>query len=349
MEQIAKIVRTQFGKEILASEQIHSGNSQVYKLTCGDDEHLIAKIYPDPNGDPRDRLGAEFGGLSFLWQHGIRSIPQPLYADSDLRIGIFEFIRGESIPAHSVSADDITSATSFLGDLASLIQFKDSFALPDASEACFSYLDYLESLQRRMDRYLDMPETTFLHGKARSFLQDELHPLFDSTRTWILRTLSDLGTSLNAKLEMNTRTLSPSDFGFHNCIRREDKTLAFVDFEYFGWDDPAKMIADFIHHPAMPLASSLNRQFHDQMFKIFKNDETLKIRVRLVYPVLGLKWCLIMLNEFLPGPLERRRNANGSVPLEEVLGTQLTKARTKLGEVKALFEIPSIHTKLEPA
>ena len=109
------------------------------------------------------------------------------------------------------------------------------------------------------------------------------------------------------------------------------------------------MIADFIHHPAMPLSSFLNKQFHDEILKVFRDDDTLKIRVRLVYPVLGLKWCLIMLNEFLPGPLERRRKANGTVLLEEVLHTQLNKARAKLNEVRNLFEIPTNHTELELA
>jgi thiamine kinase-like enzyme len=349
MEQITEIVKNQFGKDILSAEQIHSGNSQVFRLTCGDEEKLIAKSYPNSVDDPRDRLGAEYGGLSFLWQHGIRSIPQPLFADVDQRIGIYECIEGDPVPASSVTSEDITSASSFLGDLASLVQFDDSQNLPNASEACFSYLDYLESVQRRMDLYRGMPEESLLHKSAGTFLQNELHPLFDSTRMWILQTLSDLGSSLSKKLESGNRTFSPSDFGFHNAIRRPNGSLIFVDFEYFGWDDPAKMIADFIHHPAMPLSSSLNKQFHDQMLRVFRNDDTLKLRVRLVYPVLGIKWCLIMLNEFLPGPLERRRKANGSVALEEVLHTQLAKAREKLTEVRTLFEIPTNHTELEMA
>ena len=48
------------------------------------------------------------------------------------------------------------------------------------------------------------------------------------------------------------RVLSPSDFGFHNALRRPDGTIVFVDFEYFGWDDPAKMMADAMLHPGNP-------------------------------------------------------------------------------------------------
>ena len=41
------------------------------------------------------------------------------------------------------------------------------------------------------------------------------------------------------------KCLSPSDFGFHNVIVEKDKILRFIDFEYAGWDDPAKMVSDF--------------------------------------------------------------------------------------------------------
>src|SRR6266480_4587472 len=64
-----------------------------------------------------------------------------------------------------------------------------------------------------------------------------------------------------AALPQASRILSPSDFGFHNAIRRPDGTLAFVDFEYFGWDDPAKTIVDFLLHPGMSVADTLKRRF----------------------------------------------------------------------------------------
>ena len=36
------------------------------------------------------------------------------------------------------------------------------------------------------------------------------------------------------------RTLSPSDFGFHNALLRGGREWVFLDFEYFGWDDPGQ-------------------------------------------------------------------------------------------------------------
>ena len=47
------------------------------------------------------------------------------------------------------------------------------------------------------------------------------------------------------------RCLSPSDFGFHNALLRGRpgvpgaRDWVFLDFEYFGWDDPAKTVPIF--------------------------------------------------------------------------------------------------------
>ena len=48
------------------------------------------------------------------------------------------------------------------------------------------------------------------------------------------------GVSWEQELLEQYRTLSPSDFGFHNALRTPAGTMVFLDFEYFGWDDPAK-------------------------------------------------------------------------------------------------------------
>jgi hypothetical protein len=113
------------------------------------------------------------------------------------------------------------------------------------------------------------------------------------------------GHAADAPLAPALRTLSPSDFGFHNAIRRVDGKLIFVDFEYFGWDDPAKTISDFLLHPAMALSPAQGEEFVALCLDAF-NDDDLPARLRAFYPLFGLKWTAILLNEFLPGGWSRR-------------------------------------------
>ena len=65
------------------------------------------------------------------------------------------------------------------------------------------------------------------------------------------------------------RSLVPSDFGFHNSLRRPDGSLAFVDFEYFGWDDPVKLTADILLHPGRPLAAPQRRRFRAAAARLY--------------------------------------------------------------------------------
>ena len=76
-------------------------------------------------------------------------------------------------------------------------------------------------------------------------------------------TLSAAGLSFDTVLEQKWRSLVPSDFGFHNALRDERGRLTFIDFEYFGWDDPVKLTADVMLHPGTPVASELRLRFRN--------------------------------------------------------------------------------------
>ena len=156
--------------------------------------------------------------------------------------------------------------------------------------------------------------------------------------------MATLGWHGGDEISLGQRTLSPSDFGFHNTLRLANGRLVFVDFEYFGWDDPAKLIADFIHHPAVPLDPGLKHHFLRAALVLYNRDPALPGRLDLVYPLLGLKWCLIMLNEFLPDGLTRRKLANASLDVDLALNTQLGKAEHKLRQVQTFMEAPTLAT-----
>lgn len=340
-EHIKTLVKRRLGKTVRHAEQIYSGNSRVLKLRCNGNACFIAKLYPRSKDDPRDRLGVEFGALAFLWNHGIRCIPQPLYADRKAQIALYEFIPGARIAPEEVTEQEIAAGVEFLRALAGLRREPESASLPPASDACFTYGSYLENARKRLARFERLSGRTPLHRAAAAFLNDDFKPLFNKAEAWYCRILSEVGHAPDRELSPEQKTLSPSDFGFHNAIRRPDGSLAFVDFEYFGWDDPAQMIADFIHYPAVPVSTMLKENFLDRALGIFGQDDTLEFRVRLVYPIMGLTWCLILLNEFLPGPLARRRAANGARPVKEILYTQLLKARNKLDEIRTCFDLPA--------
>ena len=61
--------------------------------------------------------------------------------------------------------------------------------------------------------------------------------------------------------------MSPSDFGFHNVIKKKKK-LFFFDFEYAGMDDPVKLISDFICQPDHKLSKKQRYLFYNNILNL---------------------------------------------------------------------------------
>ena len=60
-------------------------------------------------------------------------------------------------------------------------------------------------------------------------------------------------------------------------------------------------------------------------------------RLPVAYALFGLKWCMILLNEFIPESCARRRFSGETLPEEELLRGQLAKAEAMLDHVEAVF------------
>jgi len=136
-------------------------------------------------------------------------------------------------------------------------------------------------------------------------------------------------------LPQKYRILSPSDIGFHNILEDGEGKLVFLDFEYFGWDDPAKLASDFLVHPKTFDSQVLKRRFVEKMTSILKDDSDFPDRFRIQYPLYALKWCLIMLNEFLPENYLRRVFAGKErIDRKKICEEQLIKANALFDRIR---------------
>jgi thiamine kinase-like enzyme len=304
------------GRPVTTLEWIGGGgNSRIYKL---DGEHAGKEYFQ------QQRLDVEFAALQFVWRHGVRCVPQPIATDPAAKIAVYEFVEGAK---PTVGESDIDAAVEFLVTLKKLTAEPDAAGLPSAAEACFSVEAIIANLQHRLQRLEAVPA-------LQGFLDQEFRPLL-TTLAGEREAREDFAIELPA----SERTLSPSDFGFHNALRRPDGQLVFLDFEYFGRDDPAKMVADFLLHPGMDLAENLKRRFAVGMYHRFDANKNLAKRVETVYPLFGLKWCMIMLNEFLQDDLQRRRFASGgNLDRATAQARQLEKARRMIEKIKREYE-----------
>lgn len=300
-------------------------NSRVYRAdTAG--ASFALKVYFRHPDDPRDRLGTEIGALQFLEAQGVACVPRALAADAEAGLGLYEFIDGER--PRDPGPAEVDQAAAFLVRLNQLRLVPAAARLSPASEARFSLRAVADNVQARLDALAaGAPDLA-------SYLKAELIPAWNAVLERCRRGCARHRIAFERDLGRGERTLSPSDFGFHNALRRKGE-LVFLDFEYFGWDDPAKLVSDLLLHPGMDLASDLRIRLAEGILAGFQDPAAVRERVRLAYPLFGIKWCLILLNEFLPGHLDRRRFAQpGAGPPGKRQALQLAKTRQKLQMIR---------------
>ena len=121
--------------------------------------------------------------------------------------------------------------------------------------------------------------------------------------------------------------MSPSDFGFHNALLDSLGRLCFFDFEYAGWDDPAKLVGDFFCQVEVPVSRRFLAGFAEGIASTYPQPDALIERIQLLFPVYQLKWCCIVLNEFLPAGRARREFSEAHLCADRQPEIQLRKAR----------------------
>lgn len=302
-------------------------NNRVFRVEAGGAPYLL-KAYFHDESDPRDRLGVEFGFLTFAWEHGVRAVPRPLAVDGEAHAALYEFIAGERLAAGGVGEEEVRQAAALA--VALNAHRTEAATLPPASEACFSLAGHLDRIEQRVARLAAVDDDAL--GAAAGFVRGELLPAWREVADAVRSGAARQGFHLEAVLSLSERCLSPSDFGFHNALRcaerPADGTLRFVDFEYAGWDDPAKLLGDFRFQPAVPVPPEHHDAFAAAVLSLFDQPEWHRRRAELLLPAYRVKWCCILLNEFLPEGAARRRFAGESS--ETRRQEQLAKARTLL-------------------
>jgi len=337
-----QVVRRMVDREPASMALMGGGrNNRVYRVDYEDGSKHLAKFYPQESSGSRDRLASEINSLGFLWKSQVRCIPQPVSADEQAKCGIFEYIDGTGIDSTRATAADVDQTIEFVKTLNRLHGSALLADLPLASDACFSFQDLKQTIDRRYGSLEEISEERPQIEALAEFLRDEFFPCYQSVLKSITASADARGLGMADVLGPQERTLSPSDFGFHNAIKRPNGQIVFIDFEYFGWDDPAKMISDYLLHPAQDLNEDLRQRFFDGCLDSFADWPGVSSRMDLVYPLCGLKWCLLLLNEFLPRYIETREHAHGAnLDVANLQSEQLAKSQRMLARVKAGHEPP---------
>jgi hypothetical protein len=278
-------------------------NSRIYRVRRGG-ESFVLKHYPSRGQDARDRLRVELDALDLMTRHGITVVPRTLASDAERGYALLEWIEGDNVGA--ASDKDIDAAARFLAAIHSLRGLQAAQAQPLAAEACLSGAEIVAQIDRRIARLSAVGAN---EPALAALIANEVGPLLAATAAWAEAEYDARGFGFATPVPETARTLCPSDFGFHNALRTPSGRLVFIDFDYFGWDDPVKLTSDFLLHPGMRLTGALKRRFVTAVRAVYGTDPTFGDRLGLLFPLFALRWCTILLNEFLPERWAHRLHA----------------------------------------
>jgi len=315
------------GGRVLEVVSVGGGrNSRVSRVRTSDGLFAL-KQYPSLADDPRDRLSTETRALQWMAMHGVDSVPRVIALERASNCALLSWAMGSLVT--DVGPNDVDQAVAFLGEVERL---RRSFDFPSpqlASEACLSGAEIERQIRARLSRLDDLDGEPALRTFLDRDFADNLERLLSDAKARLLAA----GLSFDAELPPKKRTLVPSDFGFHNMLRDASGALTFIDFEYFGWDDPAKLMSDSLLHPGTPMRKAVRRRLRAAIQGLYASDPDFPARFEAFCRLFGLRWVLILLNEFHPERWRRRVLAGDQNNWQEAKERQLRAARAMLAEL----------------
>ena len=275
---------------------------------------LVIKGYPDLVSGDRCRFQAEVAFLTYANQVAKGFVPSLLHIDASRRCIVMEHLDGRVFSdGCSPSAMQLARAGEFIRRLNSDLGLARASSIGAAAESYATLSGHIANIEARIAKFSSahLPENLVDAG-ARLLVR--MQRGLDSMREQIGARLRN-GDLLDA-IEPGTQRLSPSDFGFHNAIDCPGGTR-FIDFEFAGWDDPAKAAIDFSLQPRVPVPLIL---FNLANYFPIEDCYMVETRMSALMEILKLKWACIIgsilaLDRF--SELATRQELSESVPFIE--------------------------------
>lgn len=307
--------------------QLRGGiNNLVFR--CGSQgNYWVIKIYKAHVAGKRNRMQAEAEFLNYAAQVAPGFTPKLIEADMENRCIILEYIPGNLYPeGENPRNEDLKAAVAFFQYLNTHQNLAKGIINLYAEEGFLCLRNHMANVRERIAvmRTDHLP----LNFKAQSteFLEQ------------VIKQSEDIDTRLEKQLangvvedtlNPDSLCISPSDFGFHNVIRTP-KGVKFIDFEFAGWDDPAKAATDFLLQPKIPILQTTGLRFSGWL-QDYSNE--IISRQNALQPILRLKWACIILGFLNPKRLELILQIDRCTNIENLISKRLVSASPYLKRV----------------
>jgi hypothetical protein len=224
---------------------------------------------------------------------GVKAVPNLLNQDRKSYSILQQYIEG--LRPNSLTHFHFSSALKFIKEINENLT-GNSESLPPAADSLHTGSTVVRNLGARFK--------SIGYARIASALRPQTYTDFIKIYLELVNAGSPTNRALIGHLNelsqvSNKIFLSPSDFGFHNCIESING-LIFIDFEYSGIDSPLKLILDFTYQPDFFINEENAYLFSDEIGRPYGlNYLDIPREVRLAF---ALKWFLMVLKRVSDPP-----------------------------------------------
>ena len=323
----------ELGENANSLERLQGGiNNRVFRCGCGSQKFVIKGYAPAQPGK-MDRMQVERQFLEFAVQVAPGFTPRILHSDPYHRCIIIENIAGKPVRKGTPPPDEaVRAAVRFIQLLNSDATLAREAIGVGAAEGFLSFSEHMANIRSRLEK-MSYEHVISKRRKEAKMLIKEIRAEAIRVEETVKKAVCQ-GSVVDAIRPID-RCVSPGDFGFHNAILTA-AGVRFIDFEFAGWDDPAKTNLDFILQPSIPIQSQ-----ELPLLSAWKPKRRREIQMRCHYlaPILKIKWLCIILGVLNP---TRAEQILRTLPEEEgfsLVSRQLEVAisymsRLKIGQYK---------------
>lgn len=328
-EILLKQLKSQFQYETRTIKEINAGmNNKLFRLTDASGKSLLAKFYYT---DDRKRLQREYTAFEYLQSRKINFTPQVYLKNNRYHFAVYSYESGKTKKAEDMTINDLDKMLEFIFALHSnkFNEAKDIF--PSAVMACFSYKDYLNNITFRLKKFNDYVRSKEVHPMVLSLINEQ--DIVGFVQEKLKATLTSMSEKdIDTPIKDEEKKLWMVDFGPHNILFRPDNRLIFIDFEYFGWDDPARLIGDFVNHDVMQDLPHQHKQYFVESYKDkIKRQKNLLRRIDKVITLVAIEWFTILLHSITPEKIKQRQSSIKNFQQDEYINTQIGKLLKRIG------------------
>jgi hypothetical protein len=296
-------------------------NNDVYRIAT-QRQSFVLKCYPALETGARDRMKAEVEFLQYANKVAPSYVPRLIDFDFAKRAVLMEFIQGKNfIEGQPLAENQVHDAVCFFKSLNKDQDTAKQIVSMDAAEGFLKLTDHLDNVEQRISKLTTrhLPNDSI---DRSSRLINRLTAEYGTVKQMILASIAK--GKANDEIAVDQRCISASDFGFHNAIQTESGTK-FIDFEFAGWDDPAKASLDFVLQPRMPVHAKSTILIDSLKDQLIERDEE---RMNLLGAILRIKWLCIILSvldvERFSRLTKNKSSAESNFFLDERLRNALT-------------------------